>query len=127
VAYIGTGFMRIRRRAIEMMVEKLPEIAFNADYGSREIEHNIWPMGIYTYKSGHKRYLSEDWYFCQNWMDLGGEIYGDTRVILKHIGPCIFPLDTQLPEIANPKQQAIPEASGDRAIAPAVTPAEAIA
>ena len=49
------------------------------------------------------RYLSEDWYFCQRWLDLGGEIFGHTRVALRHLGPVIFPLETQLPEVTNPK------------------------
>lgn len=103
VAYIGTGFICIKRRVFERMIEAHPEIEFNADYGNRDSQHDLWPMGVYTYPSGHRRYLSEDWYFCQRWMDLGGEVYADTHVILKHIGPAIFPLDTQLPEITNPQ------------------------
>ena len=48
------------------------------------------------------RYLSEDWYFCQRWLDLGGEIFGHTLVALRHLGPVIFPLETQLPEVGKP-------------------------
>jgi len=114
VAYIGTGFMRIRRHVFERMIAEIPGLEFDADYGKRQKEHDLWPMGVYTYPSGHRRYLSEDWYFCQRWMDLGGEIFGDTKVILKHIGPCIFPLDTQIPEITHPREAASPEQS-DRA------------
>jgi len=52
------------------------------------------------------RYLSEDWFFCQRWLDMGGEIFADCRVILRHIGTSIFPLRTQEDEINNPQ---IPE------------------
>ena len=48
------------------------------------------------------RYLSEDWYFCQRWLDLGGEIFGHTLVALRHLGPVIFPLETQLHEVGKP-------------------------
>ena len=115
VAYIGTGFMCVKRRVFEMMIEKYPHIAFGADYGKRDTQHDLWPMSVYCAECGaaagpqckheptSRRYLSEDWYFCQRWMDLGGEVFGDTRVILRHIGPAIFPLETQLTEIANPR------------------------
>jgi hypothetical protein len=33
---------------------------------------------------GH--YLSEDWTFCRRWQALGGDIWGDSRVLLNHIG-----------------------------------------
>jgi len=49
------------------------------------------------------RYLSEDWFFSQRWLDMGGECFGHTKVALRHIGPVVFPLDTQLPEVMNPK------------------------
>lgn len=53
--------------------------------------------------SGHEsRYLSEDWFFCQRWNELGGEVFGDCQVILRHIGTSIFPLATQEPEIVKP-------------------------
>lgn len=50
------------------------------------------------------RYLSEDWFFCQRWLDMGGTVYLDTGTILKHIGPAIFPLQTQEAEITKPRQ-----------------------
>ena len=48
------------------------------------------------------RYLSEDWYFCQRWNDMGGTCYGHTGVMLKHVGQVIFPLNTQAAEVVNP-------------------------
>jgi len=36
------------------------------------------------------RYYSEDWTFCENWRDLGGKVYIDKRILLKHVGTYIF-------------------------------------
>ena len=116
VAYMGTGFLCVRRSVFERMIAAYPWITYGADYGARDQQQEIWPVGTYcyecknaagpscTHKASSRRYLSEDWWFCQRWMDMGGEIYGDTQIILKHIGPVIFPLQTQLPEITNPKK-----------------------
>lgn len=96
VRYIGTGFMCIRRFVFEAMIKQMgAQIAFTADYGRRRVEHDFWPMGVYSYPDGTRRYLSEDWYFCQRWLDCGGKVLADTRAIIKHIGPTIFPTAQQ--------------------------------
>lgn len=96
VRYIGTGFMCIQRLTFELMLlHYRPEIEFTADYGKRRQEWDFWPMGVYTYNDGTRRYLSEDWYFCQRWLDIGGKVLADTRTIIKHIGPTIFPTAQQ--------------------------------
>jgi hypothetical protein len=41
------------------------------------------------------RYYSEDWTFCENWRDLGGQVYIDKRVLLKHVGTYVFDAQTQ--------------------------------
>jgi len=41
------------------------------------------------------RYYSEDWTFCENWRDLGGKVYIDKRILLKHVGTYIFDGATQ--------------------------------
>ena len=69
------------------------------------------------------RYLSEDWYFCQRWLDLGGEIFGHTHVLLRHIGPVIFPLDSQVPEIARPQPPSTTPASDSAPMAESAIPA----
>jgi hypothetical protein len=58
------------------------------------------------------RYYSEDWTFCENWRDLGGKIWVDKRVLLKHTGTYVFdfaaqePLYKALHEIAQTNQAA---------------------
>jgi hypothetical protein len=41
------------------------------------------------------RYYSEDWTFCENWRDLGGKVWVDRRVLLKHTGTYVFDFQTQ--------------------------------
>ena len=36
------------------------------------------------------RYYSEDWTFCENWRDLGGQVWVDKRVLLRHTGTYVF-------------------------------------
>jgi hypothetical protein len=114
--FIGTGFLCIERSVFERMIEKYPEIKFREDYGRREISYDLWPMGVYHAKPGDEgRYLSEDWYFCQRWLDMGGEIFGHTHVMLRHLGPVLFPLDTQVPEISGPRHRPVATPASDSA------------
>jgi len=41
------------------------------------------------------RYYSEDWTFCENWRDLGGKIWVDKRVMLRHTGSYVFDQNAQ--------------------------------
>jgi hypothetical protein len=43
------------------------------------------------------RYYSEDWTFCENWRDMGGKIWVDKRVLLKHTGTYVFDFAAQEP------------------------------
>lgn len=95
VKYIGTGFMLIERSVFERMRTAL-DIWYRQD-GTGRTEWDFWPIAIHQFPDGSRRYLSEDWTFCQRWRDLGGEVLGDTRVILKHIGQAIYPLNSQQP------------------------------
>ena len=118
--YIGTGFLCIQRHVFEAMIARYPELRFREDYGNRNIAHDFWSMGVYRpAPEDEGRYLSEDWYFCQRWLDMGGEIFGHINVILKHLGNVIFPLTTQLPEIAAPIVPAETEQSGSDHAQPA--------
>jgi len=89
--YIG-GFLLVRRDVFEKMLAVYGhEIAYRCDRTGR-VEHDFWRVGIYRPRREHPgRYLSEDWYFLQCALDLGFKVYGDTRVILKHIGTIPYP------------------------------------
>lgn len=91
VKYIGTGLCRISRRVFETMIAAHGgEIEFRPDQIDRR-QWDFWRVGVYNYPSGARRYLSEDWWFCEVWNALGGTVWADTRVVAKHIGSYAYP------------------------------------
>ena len=98
VSESGTGCMLIHRSVLETMREKMPEIAFTVDANHPDAGATGWDffaVGPYKYPSGLVRYLSEDWMFCQRWRDLGGDVWADTKIQIKHMGTMIFPPDSK--------------------------------
>jgi hypothetical protein len=99
--YLGTGFLLVKREVFDLMILTYrDEIEYVAD-GTGRTEHDLWPVGVFHppvaagVSPASARYLSEDWFFCQRALDLGYQVFGDPRVILKHIGSSIFPLASQ--------------------------------
>ena len=93
VSYAATGFMLIRREVLEKMVETFPELKYNNDVtgyfnGSNNEQFYAFFDCIIDDKS--KRYLSEDYAFCQRWLQLGGEIWVDLLCDLSHLGSYNF-------------------------------------
>jgi hypothetical protein len=103
VRYVATGFMLIARGVFERMIEvDGPDIVYQHDTEPYRTEHDFWRIGVRMTEDQRRRYLSEDWFFCQRWLELGGEVYADTQVVLRHIGSAIFPLESQRDQIPLP-------------------------
>ena len=95
VRYIGTGFMCVARRVFERIIaEKGESIRYTDDCDGKK-RYDFWSFGTYEYPDGSKRYLSEDWWFCQLARDLGFKVWADTNIRLKHSGSVVYPLQTQ--------------------------------
>lgn len=93
VLELGTGFMMIRRRAFDLMNEAYPELLYRPDHirtqhfdGSREI------MAYFdtVIDPESKRYLSEDYMFCQYLRKAGGKIWLCPWMQTQHVGMIIF-------------------------------------
>jgi hypothetical protein len=93
VLEIGTGFMMIRRKTFENFQKAYPEKMYKPDHvrtehfdGSREIcmffDCEIDPVS--------KRYLSEDYLFCQKVRAMGGHVYICPWMKLSHTGSYSF-------------------------------------
>jgi hypothetical protein len=93
VMEVGTGFMMTRRSAFEKFENSFPEYSYKPDHvrteafdGSREImqyfQAEIDPVS--------KRYLSEDYWFCQKLISIGGKIWYCPWMKLQHVGSYIF-------------------------------------
>src|SRR5208282_3230777 len=125
VAYIGTGFLRIKRIVFEKIIERWgSEIAYCPD-GSRDLlEYNFWNLAMHQFqsiaideervddlvkkynvtrevaaKAIQTRWLSEDWWFCQRANELGFKVWADRRIPLRHSGNALYPLETQEQEV----------------------------
>lgn len=89
----GTGFMMIRRKTFEMYDKAFPEYKYLPDHvrsehfdGSREI------MAYFDciIDPESRRYLSEDYMFCQNLRKAGGTIWLCPWIPTQHVGSMVF-------------------------------------
>lgn len=91
VKYAGTGCLMFSRAVLERMRAEYPEIEYDPDDGESGLKWDFFATGVRNF-DGRRRYLSEDWMFCQRALDLGFDIWMDTQVVLKHVGEFIYPL-----------------------------------
>ena len=80
----GTGFLAIRRRVFESMLERL-----NLPF--------CMPNGFYPFfetmqkeVEGEWRYLGEDWAFCERARELGFKVHLDPSIWIGHVGKYIY-------------------------------------
>jgi len=96
VSKTGTGFMVVKRHVFEKLKEHPAVVPFKNDIG---LDPALDPYMKTYYDTDVRegRYYSEDWTFCENWRDMGGKIWIDKRVLLKHSGSYVFDYSTQQP------------------------------
>jgi hypothetical protein len=94
VSKTGTGFMLIKRDVFEKLNAHPATKPFINDIGLPP-ELNPFMKTYFDTAVRENRYYSEDWTFCENWRDLGGQVWVDKRVLLKHTGTYVFDFQTQ--------------------------------
>ncbi len=105
--YCGGGFMLLKRRVIERMIEAYPETRYASvhAYSNAKSDANYALFDCMIDKDTNA-YVSEDFSFCQRWRDIGGKIWLDTEGRLTHIGSYGFEGDPQprymTPAASNP-------------------------
>lgn len=93
VLEIGTGFMMVTKEAMKTFTEKYPQYYYKPDHvrtehfdGSREImmyfQAEVDPAS--------KRYLSEDYWFCQKAQEIGLKTWFCPWMKMQHVGTYIF-------------------------------------
>lgn len=89
--YCGGGFMMVKRRVIERMIEAYPESRYTSAhaYSNAKGEANYALFDCMIDKETNA-YVSEDFAFCQKWRDIGGKIWLDTKSRLTHVGAYNF-------------------------------------
>jgi hypothetical protein len=112
VSKTGTGFMLIKRGVFEKLDGHPATKPFINDIGL-PAELNPYMKTYFDTAVRENRYYSEDWTFCENWRDLGGRVWVDKRVLLKHTGTYVFDYAAQ--EQLYKDLHAMAQASGQAA------------
>lgn len=102
VMELGTGYMMINRSVFERMRNHYPEMLYKPDHiGTKHFDgsEEICAYFDCIIDPDSKRYLSEDYYFCKKWREMGGKIYMCPWMKTMHIGTYGFNGD--MPEIAS--------------------------
>lgn len=99
VSDLGTGFLMVQRRAFERMNLSLEDPMYKCDIPSLMGKPAGDNMALHfdTELTMQRRYLSEDYAFCQKWISIGGEVWADLMSPLHHRGNFVFqgrPIDT---------------------------------
>ena len=94
VTKTGTGFLLMKRGVFEKLNSHPAVKPFNSDIGLPE-HLNKYMKTYFDTAVRENRYYSEDWTFCENWRDIGGKVWVDKRVLLKHTGTYVFDFATQ--------------------------------
>jgi hypothetical protein len=133
VTKTGTGFLLMKRHVFEKLNSHPAVKPFTNDIGL-DPALNVHMKTYFDTAVREGRYYSEDWTFCENWRDLGNQIFVDKRVLLKHTGTYVFDFGTHeklyhdLAEMYNtggiPKTmpQSLPSPEHTVSTAPAASP-----
>lgn len=90
VAYGGTGFLMIKRNAMQRLVDAHPELrARMGDMGDNLASEAVMIFDTMI-EPETGQYLSEDYAFCRRWRDLGGDIWADFTARLTHVGHAAY-------------------------------------
>ncbi len=91
VRYAGTGFLMVRRQALERMCAHYPQLKFKRDHSVDALTASDNRYALFECMIAEDgTYLSEDFAFCKRWTDMGGEIWADLKSKLTHVGPMAF-------------------------------------
>lgn len=113
--WLSTGCWCIHRSVIKRMIEAYPELTYDGDDNAAGKKiHGLYIPMLYDLKEGDfgdtpvvlpfRKYLSEDWSFANRWKAIGGKIFADTSIVLKHIGKADYLMwDVELVKTTKPQ------------------------
>lgn len=89
VSKAGTGFLLIKRDVFDKLIRHPAVKPYKNDIGLDPM-YDQFLKTYFDTAVRENRYFSEDWTFCANWRDLGGKVFVDKRVLLRHTGTYTF-------------------------------------
>jgi predicted DNA-binding protein YlxM (UPF0122 family) len=94
--WLSSGCWCIKRSVLEKMVKEYPELTYVGDDNmAGKPVYGLCIPQIFEFEDDgkkYKKYLSEDWSFSERWRKIGGKIFADTSIALKHIGKTSYQL-----------------------------------
>jgi hypothetical protein len=94
VSKAGTGFLLTKKHVFEKMNGHPAVKQYKNDIGL-DPKYDKYLKTYFDTAVRQNRYYSEDWTMCENWRDLGGRIWVDKRVLLRHTGTYTFCQENQ--------------------------------
>lgn len=76
--YMPAGFLRVSRDAVERFMDAYPHLVVDAD-GNRNVD-------LFNHGAHKGTWYGEDYAFCRNWNDIGGEVWCIPDVDVHHNG-----------------------------------------
>lgn len=97
VWHAGTGFMMLHRDVF-LKLREHPKVqpykcANNTPWAGKKF-WSYFTSGVHGQKdpqSGLQDWQSEDWMLCELWRELGGKVFADTEIKLRHLGRLLYP------------------------------------
>lgn len=89
ISQIGSGFMAIKRSAIEKMIKAYPRRYSPGDGGTHKYHYSLFEAGIVWDEKDPTvpgQFWGEDLEFCRKWIALGEHIWLDPNVDVEHVG-----------------------------------------
>ena len=86
---LGTGFMLIQRKVFDTLMYKFPDMKYKnnvAGYHKDEYIDFFYNFFAIEIDPDSRVLLSEDYFFCKMWRELGGELWLDLGINLNHTG-----------------------------------------
>ena len=86
-ARVGTGFLLLKREAVERMIKRYPKRRYTDDF---EPEKKRKLYALFDYALQNDQYLSEDYFFCDLWRKMGGTVWASCNLPRWHSGNYTF-------------------------------------
>lgn len=81
---LPTGFMRIKRSAIEKMIEAYPQLKWTEHWRHQGQIHELYDLFRHVDMDG--KWTGEDFGFCDRWRAIGGELWAYPNINFIHAG-----------------------------------------
>lgn len=85
VEYSNSAFMCIKREAVEKMIIDYQELEYEVPYEGNSSKPPVKMYSLFDsiLMIDEKKYLNEDYSFCERWRSKGGKIFLDPNIIIK--------------------------------------------